>query len=179
MALVRDILMCDSWLSNTEVFHSLKEKGNSGNETLVAQFVSNCKTPSGRENVISRLSKLINIHIYGRCGPLKCSKKPKDSSCYVALNNTYKFYLSFENSLCQVRPSQLVILFVSCTMARMNQDAWSFIYISQSGGGRLCVGKRRYRSHESNIQKWESGRVCFQRPSKFLKIIPSVSRRTT
>ena len=80
-----------------------KEKGKSENETLVAQFVTNCKTNSGREKVISKLSKLINIHIYGSCGPLKCTKKPNDSSCYDALNKTYKFYLSFENSLCQVR----------------------------------------------------------------------------
>ena len=80
-----------------------KEKGNSKNETLVAQFVSNCKTNSGREKVISKLSKLINIDIYGRCGPLKCTKKPNNYSCYDAMNKTYKFYLSFENSLCKVR----------------------------------------------------------------------------
>ena len=80
----------------------LAGKAKSDNETLVAQFVSNCKTKSGRENVISSLSKLINIHIYGRCGPLKCTKKPKDYSCYDAMNRTYKFYLSFENSLCKV-----------------------------------------------------------------------------
>ena len=79
-----------------------KEKGKSENETLVAQFVTNCKTNSGREKVISILSKLINIDIYGRCGPLKCNKKLKDSSCYDAMNQTYKFYLSFENSLCKV-----------------------------------------------------------------------------
>ena len=82
-----------------------KEKGKSEPETLVAQFVSNCKTESKREKVISRLSKLINVHIYGRCGPLKCAKKQRDSSCYEAMNKTYKFYLSFENSLCQVRPN--------------------------------------------------------------------------
>ena len=79
-----------------------KERGKSDPDTLVVQMVSNCKTESRRENLVSRLSKLINIHIYGRCGPLKCTKKPKDSSCYDALNKTYKFYLSFENSLCKV-----------------------------------------------------------------------------
>ena len=79
-----------------------KEKGNSENEALVAQFVTNCKTNSGREKVISKLVKLINIDIYGSCGPLKCTKKPKDYSCYDAMNRTYKFYLSFENSLCKV-----------------------------------------------------------------------------
>ena len=81
-----------------------QEKGKSEPETLAAQFVKNCKTESKRENVISKLSKLINVHIYGGCGPLKCAKKPQDYySCYDALNKTYKFYLSFENSLCEVR----------------------------------------------------------------------------
>ena len=83
-----------------------KEKGNSKNETLVAQFVSNCKTNSRREKIISMLAKLIKIDIYGKCGPLKCSKKPKDYSCYEAMNRTYKFYLSFENSLCKVRQNR-------------------------------------------------------------------------
>ena len=87
--------------ANTQL--AVKEKGKSEPETLVAQMVSNCKTESRREEVVSRLSKLINVHIYGGCGPLNCTKKPQDSSCYDALNKTYKFYLSFENSLCKVR----------------------------------------------------------------------------
>ena len=86
------------------VHHSArKEKGRSEPETLVAQFVSNCKTESQREEVISRLSKHINIHIYGRCGPLKCEKTKKKKACYDDMNKTHKFYLSFENSLCEVR----------------------------------------------------------------------------
>ena len=85
--------------ANTQL--ARKEKGSSENETMIAQFVTNCKTISRREDVISVLSKLINIHIYGRCGPLKCTKRPKDNSCYDAVNKTYKFYLSFENSLCK------------------------------------------------------------------------------
>ena len=89
---------------NTQL--AVKEKGNSGNESLVAQFVSHCSTNSRREKVISSLAKLINIHIYGRCGPLKCKKNLQDSSCYDVLNKTYKFYLSFENSLCKVRISR-------------------------------------------------------------------------
>ena len=86
--------------ANTQL--ARKENEKSENETLVAQFASNCQTISGREKVISMLSKLIKVHIYGHCGPLKCSKKPSDNSCYDAMNRTYKFYLSFENSLCKV-----------------------------------------------------------------------------
>ena len=60
-------------------------------------LVSNSKS---RENVVSAMSKLMNIDIYGRCGTLKCPKE--DESCYKNMNQTYKFYLSFENSLCEV-----------------------------------------------------------------------------
>ncbi|XP_042872431.1 alpha-(1,3)-fucosyltransferase C-like isoform X2 [Penaeus japonicus] len=65
---------------------------------LVAWFVSNCKTRSGREVVVRQLKKWVKVDIYGRCGPLKC---PKSKECTEMLNSTYKFYLSFENSLCQ------------------------------------------------------------------------------
>ena len=97
---------------------AVKEKGTSENEILVAQFASNCKTISGRENFISKLSKLINIDIYGSCGSLKCTKKPKDSSCYDVVNKTYKFYLSFENSLCKVRIEILKNIFYSFCVSR-------------------------------------------------------------
>ena len=95
-----DMIINNFGAANTQL--AGREKGESENETLVAQFVTNCKTNSRREKVISKLSKLINIDIYGGCGPLKCNKKPKDYSCYDAMNQTYKFYLSFENSLCKV-----------------------------------------------------------------------------
>ena len=95
-----DMIINNFGAANTQLAE--KKKGESENGTLVAQFVSHCQTPSRREKVISKLSKLINVDIYGGCGPLKCSKKAKDHSCYDAMNQTYKFYLSFENSLCKV-----------------------------------------------------------------------------
>nr|XP_027206512.1 alpha-(1,3)-fucosyltransferase C-like [Penaeus vannamei] len=79
--------------------HPLSDYNYAENKTkLVAWFVSNCKTQSGRENVVRELKKWIQVDIYGRCGPLKC---PKSAECTQMLNTTYKFYLSFENSLCQ------------------------------------------------------------------------------
>ena len=95
-----DMIINKFGAANTQLAE--KENGESENGTLVAQFVTHCQTPSRREKVISKLSKLINIDIYGGCGSLKCSRKPKDYSCYDAMNQTYKFYLSFENSLCKV-----------------------------------------------------------------------------
>ena len=49
---------------------------------------------------MSALSELMNIDFYGRCGKLECPRD--DETCYMNLNQTYKFYLSFENSLCEV-----------------------------------------------------------------------------
>ena len=66
---------------------------------LVAWFVSNCQTPSRREHYVRELQKHIDVDVYGRCGQLSCNKS-KRNSCHDMLDKTYKFYLSFENSLC-------------------------------------------------------------------------------
>ena len=63
-------------------------------------FISEVSNSKSREKVVSSLSKLMNIDIYGRCGTLECPKD--DEACYINMNQTYKFYLSFENSLCEV-----------------------------------------------------------------------------
>ena len=39
------------------------------------------------------------MDIYGKCGNKKCSLEDREG-CYKMLENKYKFYLSFENSLC-------------------------------------------------------------------------------
>ncbi|GFN95905.1 alpha-(1,3)-fucosyltransferase 5, partial [Plakobranchus ocellatus] len=41
----------------------------------------------------------IDIDIYGGCGQLRCPKS-QDAECEDQLTTTYKFYLSFENSIC-------------------------------------------------------------------------------
>ena len=61
---------------------------------LVAWLVSHCKTQSKREILVKTLKRYIPVDIYGKCGrtcPGNCRE-------YLAAN--YKFYLSFENSLC-------------------------------------------------------------------------------
>ncbi|XP_055897001.1 alpha-(1,3)-fucosyltransferase C-like isoform X2 [Biomphalaria glabrata] len=64
---------------------------------LVAWFVSHCPTDSLREKYVEQLSKHIPVDIYGKCGTLKCEDRKE---CLKLLDNDYKFYLSFENSLC-------------------------------------------------------------------------------
>ena len=66
---------------------------------LVAWFVSNCRTPSRREDYVRELRKYIHVDVYGRCGNLNCDKIKADA-CYEMLEINYKFYLAFENSLC-------------------------------------------------------------------------------
>ena len=73
---------------------------------LVAWSVSNCyKTPSRRNEVVHELHKYIPIDIYGDCGSFNCTPYTSlcDSGlqCHKYLGNEYKFYLAFENSLCQ------------------------------------------------------------------------------
>ena len=74
----------------------------------VAWLVSHCHTHSQRETYIKELQKYINVSVYGGCGDKKC---PADSGwgtgrlnfltdCKTVLSERYKFYLSFEQALC-------------------------------------------------------------------------------
>ncbi|XP_027208813.2 alpha-(1,3)-fucosyltransferase C [Penaeus vannamei] len=71
-----------------------------GKTKMAAWFVSNCYSHSKRERIVKSLQSYIKVDIYGKCGPLEC---PRDSTrqCYQMLEENYKFYLSFENSLCK------------------------------------------------------------------------------
>ncbi|CAH8572011.1 unnamed protein product [Heterobilharzia americana] len=63
----------------------------------VAWVVSNCYAKSPRNLYAYELSKHIQVDIYGRCTQRKCTR----FNCFQMLKEDYKFYLSFENSLCQ------------------------------------------------------------------------------
>ena len=67
---------------------------------LVAWVVSNCKTPSKREDFVSELQKHIPVDIFGRCGPKNCPGRRTNSECGSLLEREYMFYLAFENSEC-------------------------------------------------------------------------------
>ncbi|XP_067670446.1 glycoprotein 3-alpha-L-fucosyltransferase A-like [Haliotis asinina] len=69
----------------------------------IAWFVSNCDTPSKREVYVKELQKYIGVDIYGACRNSKSFDCPKERfvHCLGLLNTTYRFYLSFENSLCK------------------------------------------------------------------------------
>lgn len=65
----------------------------------IAWVVSHCHTISKRELYVKELSKYIDVDIYGTCGK-PCSLASAEE-CKKLLSKTYRFYLSFENSLCK------------------------------------------------------------------------------
>ena len=77
------------------------EKYSRGKTKTAAWFVSNCETRSLREKYVEALRKDHNVRvdIYGSCGDLKCGRE-KEESCWETVRREYRFYLSFENSLC-------------------------------------------------------------------------------
>ncbi|CAM1321091.1 FUT7 (predicted) [Pycnogonum litorale] len=69
---------------------------------LVAWFVTNFDvTPSERHDVVKKLiSHGIRVDVYGPSGRYKCPRS-KGTKCLELLDRKYKFYLSFENSICK------------------------------------------------------------------------------
>lgn len=79
-----------SFVNNSEIL------GN--NKKLVVWFASNCVTWSKREKYVEILQNHISVDVYGDCGNYTC---PKDAgNCDQIINEKYKFYLAFENSVC-------------------------------------------------------------------------------
>ncbi|XP_021366778.1 alpha-(1,3)-fucosyltransferase C-like [Mizuhopecten yessoensis] len=76
---------------------SLKPKGHASS---TAWFVSRCHAQSRREDYVAILNKTQSVDVFGRCGTIKCSKED-NSQCLSLLSRNYRFYLSFENSLCR------------------------------------------------------------------------------
>ncbi|CAG2111590.1 unnamed protein product [Medioppia subpectinata] len=83
------VTKCNTKWQNEDLFD--------GKSASAAWIVSNCHTPSNRETYVNNLRKHIDIDIYGKCGQY-C---PRDGTCEAAIVKKYKFYLSFENSLCK------------------------------------------------------------------------------
>jgi alpha-1,3-fucosyltransferase len=72
----------------------------------IAWMVSHCQTHSQREAYVEELRKYIDVDIYGTCGNGKfsCPRHGmfySEPRCNKAIESTYKFYLSFENSICK------------------------------------------------------------------------------
>lgn len=80
-------------ISDSKLFDIVNNKSKS-----IAWFVSNCNAISGRDRLTQKLQEFVDVDVYGKCGTLRCDRS--SSECYEMLRRDYKFYLSFENSLC-------------------------------------------------------------------------------
>ncbi|RUS83357.1 hypothetical protein EGW08_008860 [Elysia chlorotica] len=72
----------------------------------VAWFVSNCDRPSRRMEYVRRMMSTVDVHIYGKCGNWTCGDSGynmggQKDECLEKLSREYRFYLSFENTLCR------------------------------------------------------------------------------
>eukprot|EP00095_Tigriopus_kingsejongensis_P005710 snap_masked-scaffold459_size165548-processed-gene-0.8 protein:Tk05710 transcript:snap_masked-scaffold459_size165548-processed-gene-0.8-mRNA-1 annotation:"hypothetical protein DAPPUDRAFT_41601" len=72
-----------------------------GNRTQfqAAWFVSHCATQARRERYAKAMKDFMSVHIYGRCGRYTCERN-QERQCYEEMEANYRFYLSFENSIC-------------------------------------------------------------------------------
>ncbi|GFO43096.1 alpha-(1,3)-fucosyltransferase c-like [Plakobranchus ocellatus] len=92
----------------------------------VAWFVSHCRTESEREKYVAELQKYISVDIYGACGPLKC-KKEVDTTCFSQVGRDYKFYLAFENAMCEdYTTEKLYRIFKSDAVVVSRGNSFSF-----------------------------------------------------
>ncbi|XP_046639939.1 alpha-(1,3)-fucosyltransferase C-like [Daphnia pulicaria] len=72
----------------------------------IAWIVSHCKTHGQREKYVEELRKYVDVDIYGKCGDGKfvCPHHGtyfSEPQCNKMIESTYKYYLSFENSICK------------------------------------------------------------------------------
>ena len=65
-------------------------------DKLVMWMSSHCATQSKRQQFVKKLSKYVNVDMYGSCGELNC---PKGEWCSETFSQ-YKFYVAYENSMC-------------------------------------------------------------------------------
>ena len=80
------------------IHHSRNKTGK------VVWMASHCGTFSKREEYVAELAKYIQVDVFGGCGNFSCRRLAQsisDPECYVQLASKYKFYLSFENSICK------------------------------------------------------------------------------
>ena len=92
----------DYFIKNT---HRLTENMAANKTRNVVWMVSHCNTAGKRETYLQELQRHIDVDVYGGCGNFSCQRNGthwlSEPHCYDLLAEKYKFYLSFENSVCQ------------------------------------------------------------------------------
>ena len=75
-----------------------------GKKDFAAIVVSNCNDKSNRLKLVNELKKYIPVTIFGKCGipcPNKWNGQIESDACKLNIVKNYKFYFSFENSICK------------------------------------------------------------------------------
>lgn len=74
-----------------------------GKTDFAAIVVSNCGGSSGRLQYVNQMKKYVPVKIFGACGDACPSKFDNGTAadCKVIISQKFKFFLSFENSLCK------------------------------------------------------------------------------
>ena len=82
----------------TSSSYAFKDFSSKPNDIL--WIVSNCATNSLRSAYVANMKRTtkLKIDIFGKCGSEKLTRDPE---AMIEIFATYKFYLSFENSLCR------------------------------------------------------------------------------
>ena len=81
---------------------------NRTKDAKAAWFVSHCATQARREIFAKEMKKSMTVDVFGKCTKnfhkkheRKSCSRANEKDCYKMLESTYRFYLSFENSICQ------------------------------------------------------------------------------
>ena len=81
---------------------------NRTKEATAAWFVSHCATQARREKFVKEMQKHMEIQVFGKCANhyhnkdhRKLCSRANEDDCYKMLEQNFKFYLSFENSICK------------------------------------------------------------------------------
>ena len=76
-----------------------------GKKKLAIWLVSHCQTGSNRQKYVKIFQKYAQVDIFskgGRCGGKDmCPREKNENVCYDNIEKNYKFYFSFENSICR------------------------------------------------------------------------------
>lgn len=91
---------------------------------MAVAFISHCKSNGLRDDYIKVLQKYIQVDVYGKCGSNTCTHG-KQNKCSQMIIAKYKFYLSFENTICDDYISEKLFRYLSLDI----------IVVARGGGG--------------------------------------------
>lgn len=80
---------------------------------LVAWITNECKPSSLSHKYMNALKKHIPVEVYGKCGIHTDCNRADGVHCAEMVSKKYKFYLSFENAICQDYISEKFFRYIS------------------------------------------------------------------